>query len=101
MSPHIAFTPAGWFCAVGTLKDAQLLSADIEASLEHLRPWMPWIKDEPKELGERIHWLRRHRSEFELGQDFYIGVFNQDETQVLGACRLHTRIGKGAREIGY
>ena len=82
-------------------KDAQLLSASIEANLEHLRPWMPWIMDEPKELEERIHWLRRHRGEFDLGKDFYYGVFNPDETQVLGASGLHTHLGKGAREIGY
>ncbi len=82
-------------------KDAPLLSAAIQESLEHLRPWMPWIKDEPKGLEERIHWLRRHRGEFDLDQDFYYGVFNLDETRVLGACGLHTRIGKEVREIGY
>lgn len=82
-------------------KDAPLLSAAIEASLEHLRPWMPWIKDEPKGLEDRIHWLRHHRGEFDLGQDFYYGVFNLDETRVLGACGLHTGIGKEVREIGY
>ena len=28
--------------------DAPLLKAAIDASLEHLRPWLPWAQHEPK-----------------------------------------------------
>ena len=37
--------------------DAPLLSVAVEASLEHLREWMPWAAGEPKSLDERIAFL--------------------------------------------
>ena len=80
--------------------DAPLLKAAIEASLEHLRPWMPWARHEPEDLHTIEH-LRRCRGEFDLGQDFAYGMFDRTETQVLGGTGLHTRVGAGAREIGY
>ena len=81
--------------------DALLLKAAIDASLDHLRPWMPWAQHEPEELEAKIERLRRYRGNFDLDQDFVYGVFDRDETQVLGSSGLHTRVGKGAREIGY
>lgn len=38
---------------------------------------------------------------FDRGQDYTYGVFNHEETQVLGSTGLHTRVGPEAREIGY
>jgi RimJ/RimL family protein N-acetyltransferase len=38
--------------------DAEALNAAIDASLEHLRPWMPWANDEPADLQARIERLR-------------------------------------------
>jgi RimJ/RimL family protein N-acetyltransferase len=81
--------------------DAALLKAAIDASLEHLRPWMPWAEDEPDELQAKIELLRQWRGNFDLGQDFVYGVFSLDQRQVLGSSGLHTRVGEGAREIGY
>lgn len=81
--------------------DAPLLAAAIEASVDHLSPWMPWARDEPSPMDERIERLRRFRGLFDLSQDFVYGIFNLDETQVLGGSGLHTRRGKEAREIGY
>jgi RimJ/RimL family protein N-acetyltransferase len=81
--------------------DAALLKAAIDASLEHLRPWMPWASDEPEALQAKIERLRQWRGKFDLGQDFVYGVFSLDEKEVLGSSGLHTRVGEGAREIGY
>jgi RimJ/RimL family protein N-acetyltransferase len=81
--------------------DAPLLKAAIDASLEHLRPWMPWAHDEPEQLQAKIERTRRWRGKFDLGQDFVYGVFSPDEEQVLGSTGLHTRVGEKAREIGY
>jgi RimJ/RimL family protein N-acetyltransferase len=81
--------------------DAPLLKAAIDANLEHLRPWMPWAQQEPEALQVKIERLRRFRGEFDLGRDFVYGVFNRNETQVLGGSGLHCRVGEGAREIGY
>jgi RimJ/RimL family protein N-acetyltransferase len=82
-------------------RDAALLGEALDASLEHLRPWMPWAHDEPTPLDERIDRLRRFRGMFDLGQDFIYGLFTRDESEVVGGSGLHTRVGEGALEIGY
>lgn len=38
--------------------DAPLLKAAVDASLDHLRPWMPWAENEPQELDKKIDGLR-------------------------------------------
>jgi len=81
--------------------DAPLLKAAIDASLDHLRPWMPWAHNEPEDIQKKIERLRSFRGQFDLGQDFVYAIFNRDETQVLGGSGLHTRVGESAREIGY
>jgi RimJ/RimL family protein N-acetyltransferase len=81
--------------------DAPLLQAAIEASLEHLRPWMPWARHEPEELQVKVARLRRWRGQFDLGEECIYGIFDREETRVLGGSGLHTRVGPEAREIGY
>ncbi|HEU4726947.1 MAG TPA: GNAT family protein [Kofleriaceae bacterium] len=81
--------------------DAPLLVDAITASLDSLRPWMPWARDEPTPVADKVNLLRRFRGMFDLGQDFTYGVFDPGETQVLGSTGLHTRLGPDAREIGY
>ena len=82
-------------------QDAKLLEEAIDTSLDHLNPWMPWVSQEPEDLQSKIERLRKFRGEFDLGIDFVYGVFNKQESQVLGGCGLHTRLGKHVREIGY
>ena len=81
--------------------DAPLLADAIKESADHLVPWMPWARDEPLPLRQRVDLLRRFRGRFDLDKDYVYGIFNQDETRILGGTGLHTRIGEGAREIGY
>jgi RimJ/RimL family protein N-acetyltransferase len=81
--------------------DAPLLKAAVDASLEHLLPWMPWAAREPTDLQTKIDRMRQSRAKFDSGQDFVYGVFDRDETRVLGSSGLHTRAGEDAREIGY
>jgi len=81
--------------------DALLLKEAVDASLEHLRPWMPWAANEPTDLDTKIALLRRFRGKFDLGEDFVYGIFSRDETEVVGGTGLHTRLGADAREIGY
>src|SRR2546427_469655 len=63
-------------------QDAPLLKAAIDASLEHLRPWMVWAQYEPTDLERKIEHLRRSRGAFDLGEDFPYGIFNRAETQL-------------------
>ncbi len=81
--------------------DASLLLASLTESLEHLRPWMVWVANEPEELDEKVKKLRRCRARFDMDEDFIYGIFSADETRQLGGTGLHTRIGDEALEIGY
>ena len=82
-------------------RDAPLLADALGSSLEHLRPWMPWAHGEPTPLDEKVELLRRFRGMFDLGQDFVYGLFDREESEVVGGTGLHTRIGPEALEIGY
>lgn len=82
-------------------QDAALLKQAIDASLEHLREWMPWANDEPVSLDVMVKRLRHFRALFDTDKDYVYAIFNHDETQVLGGSGLHTRLGPSAREIGY
>jgi RimJ/RimL family protein N-acetyltransferase len=82
-------------------RDAPLAAEAVTASLDHLRPWMPWAAREPTPLDERIELFRSFRGRFDLDQDYTYGVFSRDESEVVGGSGLHTRVGEGAFEIGY
>jgi RimJ/RimL family protein N-acetyltransferase len=82
-------------------RDAALLKDAVDSSIEHLRPWMPWVVHEPQTVEEKVELLRGFRGRFDLGQDFIYGIFDRDESEVAGGTGLHTRIGEDAFEIGY
>ena len=82
-------------------RDARLLKEAVDASLDHLLPWMPWAQHEPQTLDEKVELLRRFRGEFDLGTNFVYGIFSPDESRVLGGPGLHERAGDDSFEIGY
>lgn len=82
-------------------RDAYLLKEAVDASLDHLKPWMPWADQEPTDIEAKVQVLRGFRGRFDLGQDFAYGIFDPDEQRVIGGTGLHARLGKGALEIGY
>ena len=73
--------------------DAELLKEAVDASLDHLRPWMPWANEEPTDLDSRVALLREFRAKFDLGQEFIYGIFDAGESRVLGGTGLHMRSG--------
>lgn len=79
--------------------EAALLGAAVAASLEHLRPWMPWVKLEPLVLAERITLIEGWTRQWENGGEAVYGVFLDGE--VIGCCGLHRRGGPDELEIGY
>jgi RimJ/RimL family protein N-acetyltransferase len=81
--------------------DAHLMHTAVTGSLEHLRPWIPWARQEPRELEWMENFIRLFRGQFDLGQDAVFGIFDKQETVQIGGTGLHNRIGKEAREIGY
>ena len=82
-------------------RDAPLLKEAIDSSLDHLRPWMPWAYQEPQTLEEKLELIKHFRANFDSGDNFTCGIFDADETEVLGGTGLHPRIGPGGLEIGY
>ncbi len=81
--------------------DAAMVKKSIDESLEHLLPWMPWAVHEPETLDAKIARMRNFRGQFDMGLDYLFGIFDRDEKMLIGSTGLHTRVGKGAREIGY
>jgi ribosomal-protein-serine acetyltransferase len=79
--------------------DAPALHAAVVASTEHLRPWMPWIAEEPKTLEQRRELIATWDREWAAGGDCPTGIWVDGE--LVGACGLHRRIGAGGLEIGY
>jgi RimJ/RimL family protein N-acetyltransferase len=82
-------------------RDASLLKGAIDSSLEHLRPFMPWVDDEPQTLEEKVELCRRFRVAFDAGDNFIYGIFGESEQELIGGTGLHPRIGPGGLEIGY
>jgi len=82
-------------------RDAPLLKAAVDASLDHLRAWLPWAADEPQPLEAKVALLRGFRGMFDTGDDFIHGIFDREEQRVIGGTGLHTRHEATAREIGY
>ncbi len=81
--------------------DVQMLADAVQASIEHLKPWMPWVYSEPEPLHVKVDRLKRFRGQFDLGEDYIYGIFDKEETRLLGGTGLHTRIGEEQLEIGY
>ena len=81
--------------------DAAKLQTSINSSTRHLLPWIPWALEEPQEIDWMAKFIRQFRGQFDLGQDTVYGIFDKNETEILGGTGLHNRVGKDAREIGY
>lgn len=81
--------------------DAPVLRKALDHSNEHLRPWIPFMKDEPRSLAQTAGWLREIRASFDQGEHFRYGVFEKDGGELVGENMLLARVGPGALEIGY
>ena len=81
--------------------DAPRLRAALDVCDAYLRPWIPFMKDEPRTLKQTAEWLRGHRAAFDLNQMHRYAVFDADEKNLLGENMLINRVGPGGLEIGY
>lgn len=82
-------------------EDAPILRKALDECDDHLRPYIPFMKDEPRTLSQTAQWLRGHRAAFDLDQMYRYAVFDADEDSLLGENMLLSRVGPGGLEIGY
>jgi ribosomal-protein-serine acetyltransferase len=82
-----------------SLTDALGLHEAIIESLDHLRPWMPWVSPEPLELADREHLITDWLDRWDAGEEFHFGVF--ESNALVGGSGLHRRVGPAGLEIGY
>lgn len=81
--------------------DVQMLIDSVTESTEHLKPWMPWAHAEPEPIDVKVERIKQFRGQFDLGENYIYGIFNTEETRLLGGTGLHTRLGDRQLEIGY
>lgn len=79
--------------------DAPAMERLITVSLDHLRPWMAWARDEPITLAQRLRMFDRWERYRKSGAGVIYGVF--DGSDPIGGCALHRRVGAGGLDIGY
>lgn len=81
--------------------DAPVLRAALNICDLHLRPFIPFMRDEPRSLQQTALWLRGHRAAFDQGLMYRYAVFDAAEQVLLGENMLMARVGPGGLEIGY
>jgi len=82
-------------------EDAPRCRAALDVCDDHLRPMIPFMKDEPRTLQQTAQWLRGHRAAFDLDQMYRYAIFDASEQKLLGENMLLARVGPGGLEIGY
>jgi RimJ/RimL family protein N-acetyltransferase len=97
--PERIEAPCGLVLRRWVAADAEALARAVADSLDHLRPWMAWIAEEPVPLERRRARIAEWEREWSRGGDIVMGVFL--DGQVAGGGGLHRRIGRDGLEIGY
>ena len=70
------------------------------ASLEHLRPWLPWASADPLEPA-LSGFIRQSVARFRRGEDFGYAIWDDATSLIVGGAGLHPHLGPDRIEIGY
>lgn len=79
--------------------DAPLLRPELDASDAHLRPWVPFLKGEPRTVEATRERLAAFREAFAAGRQLVYGIFTPDASRVLGEAMLFG--DPPVRELGF
>lgn len=71
----------------------------VEASIDELRPWMPWAAGAPGPAQRE--YVRRTGPQFDEGTEYAFGIFDRGAGSLVGGCGMHRRHGRHEVEIGY
>ncbi|WP_034276587.1 GNAT family N-acetyltransferase [Haloechinothrix halophila] len=80
--------------------DAAAVTEAVEASLDYLRPWMPWATASAATLAVQRERCRRVEELWAKGTDYIYHTWLPDGP-LAGCVGAHRRIGPGGIEIGY
>ncbi len=97
--PELIAGPGTFMLRRWVQEDVQVLGQAVTDSIEHLRPWMPWIEQEPLSVADRRGLIEEWERDWLAGGDVVMGVFV--DGRVAGGCGLHHRVGPHGLEIGY
>jgi len=96
--------------------DAGAIAVAVRASLEHLRPWMPWATPDAADLRSQLVRVAEADELWESGTGFiYVmiardtgqpgpdapGMIRDPDGEFVGTIGLHRRLADDAVEIGY
>lgn len=82
-------------------KYAEQLRDEIVRSSDSLLPWMPFAKPPIPSIEQQANVIRMFRGNYDLGNDYTLGIFTPSEEIAIGSTGLHTRQGQDTFEIGY
>lgn len=96
---HVIAIDGGILRRLDAESDLPEFFAVIEESLEHLRPWMPWVTEHSR--AKTAEFLAGRAELWASGRDFTYAIVR--DGSIVGACGLFRRedTPAGAREIGY
>jgi len=81
--------------------DAGAVAAAVAASLDHLRPWMPWASPDAAERRSQMARVGEADEMWESGISHVYSVLTADHGTLIGEISLHRRVGDRSIEIGY
>ncbi|MDP1806394.1 MAG: GNAT family N-acetyltransferase, partial [Acidimicrobiales bacterium] len=76
------------------------VAAAVNASLQHLQPWMAWAAEPATEAGMAVFFATAEEL-WDQRRDFGFHVVEGPADEVVGGGGLHGRIGRHGLEIGY
>ena len=81
--------------------DASAIAAAVGASLDTLRPWMPWATPAAAERGTQLARVAEADHRWESGLSYTYSVLTAETGTLVGEVALHRRAGEGSVELGY
>jgi RimJ/RimL family protein N-acetyltransferase len=79
--------------------DAAVLNELVARNIEHLRPFLAWVADEPQTLAQRAVLIETWRTTWRAGADAHYAV--HDRGEVIGTLGMMRRRGPRVIELGY
>ncbi|HET7013982.1 MAG TPA: GNAT family N-acetyltransferase [Streptosporangiaceae bacterium] len=80
---------------------SDLMSDAVLASLDHLKPWMPWANAEAGSPAAQRERCQAVQESWNSGSDYNYALRTDESGPVIGGFGLHRRVGSDGIEIGY